>query len=131
MFRFVLILAALSAAPAMAFPQFVAERAEVFAICSGRLSALHVRQQADRDPAAPATYGLRTEFDHLLAAVVDIASDEGMPTSQPARWRAQGWSEVANLLRQVHYNIDPSASAVAQRSLEHQMKACSDLVLPS
>ena len=131
MFRFVLIFAALAAAPVSAFPNLAFERAAAFAICSGRMSAMHVRQQADRDPDAPTTYHLRIEFDHLLDAIVGMAYDEGLPEKQPSLWRVQGWTEVANLLNHVHYNVDPGVSAGARLNLERHLQDCRDLILPT
>lgn len=129
MFRFVLILFAVTATPSFAFPSYAYERAEVFAVCSGRLSALHVRQKADRNPAAWDTRKLKSEFDALFDAVIDSAYAEGVPGTEPTRWRARGWTEVASLLNHAQYSADQELSEAARRALARRVQDCRDLVL--
>jgi hypothetical protein len=124
MFRFVLtftLIFATQSLHAQALPRFAYQQAEAFAICSGRMSAMAVRLSADRDPAAPETRQMMQEFDVLLEAVLDAAYADGVPEREPRRWKARGWTEVAQLLR----------NEAGHSLLQQRLRDCENLVLPS
>lgn len=121
MFRFVLVFSLVFSSAAQGLPRFAYQQAEAFAVCSGRMSAMAVRQSADRDPAALETREMMQTFDLLLEAVIHAAYAEGVPEREPGRWKARGWTEIAQLL----------GAGQTGAPLTARLRDCRDLVLPS
>lgn len=119
-----------AAAAAPALPAFSHQRAQLFATCSGRLAALATHQQSTRQADAPESRRLQAEFDMLLEAVMPDAMDEGVPDGQAARWRSQGWSEIAGHLANEYYSFDASVSEYARNAAADRIAECRDLLLP-
>lgn len=122
-----LIATAATAAPPM--PGTPWKRAEVFATCSGRLAALAVRQQANRDPDWAHTRDLRDMFDLMLDATLPAAVDHGVPQDEPLRWRSAGWTEAAVLLADISYSHDSHRAERAAAALEARITDCTGLLL--
>lgn len=114
-----------------ALPAFSHKRAEVFAVCSGRLAALASHQRSIRSDAAPKSQRLQEDFDMMLDAVMPHAVEQGVPWGQAQRWRSQGWSEIAGFLADVHYSFDDEVSNQAKAATEARIGECRDLLLPT
>lgn len=114
-----------------ALPVHAFERAKTFAVCSGRLSALSVRQHAQHDPAALATQQMMIDFDLMLEATLDAAYAEGVPERQPRVWRADGWSEIAALLNQADHSGESTRSKDALAEIDRRIEACRVMILPA
>ena len=112
--------------PARAF-----ERAELFANCSGRLSALAAHQDAQDDENAADTRRLSAEFAALLSAVLPDALNQGVPAGQAKRWRSTGWVEIAVLLRETQYSFDQRRTDAADQQLVTRIATCKRLILPA
>jgi hypothetical protein len=113
-----------------AFPSEPHQRAEVFAICSGRLAALSTRLGALDDPGAAEAKRLSEDFATLLDATLPAALAAGVPPNQPERWRASGWGEAAHLLAEVQYSFDRNRAARAEAALAARLDDCRALILP-
>lgn len=118
-----------SASTLAALPLRSFERAEMFATCSGRLSALATRQRAHADNEAATTAELSALFETLLEAVLPDALHEGVPANQPAQWRSQGWTEVAALLADMDYSFDAGLAARAQQAVQQRIATCRAVLL--
>lgn len=114
-----------------ALPAFSHKRAELFAVCSGRLAALATHQRSIRSEDAPLSQRLQEDFDLMLDAVMPDAVDQGVPTGQAQRWRSQGWSEIAGFLADVHYSFDAELSNRARAAADARIGECRDLLLPT
>lgn len=124
-----LALAAFTVSVAKALPSQSVERAEIFATCSGRLSALATRQRAMNDPSAPEIERLSDQFSMLLDATLPDAIQQGVEATQSDRWRNSGWSEMANLLADVDYSVDQRRVDRARSVLEKRLATCRALLL--
>jgi hypothetical protein len=117
------------AAPVSALPATTSDRAELFAVCSGRLEALAARQRARiGDTDAPAA-NLQQQFDQMLEAVMPWALSEGIEEHQPKRWRIRGWVEVAYLLADMDYSFDPRIAEGAEQQLARRISECRAVLL--
>lgn len=105
------------------------KRAEVFAVCSGRLAAMATRQHADRDPAWSETRAQREMFDLLLEATLPVAMEHGVPRDEPVRWRSAGWGEMAVLLSDMIHAGDAGRTARAETALKQRIADCTGLLL--
>lgn len=116
---------------ASALPAFSYQRAELFAVCSGRLAALASHQRSIRSTSAADNTRLQQDFDLMLDAVMPDAVDQGVPWGQAQRWRSEGWSEMAGYLADVHYSFDTTVSVQARAAADARVRECRNLVLPS
>lgn len=112
-------------AAALASPPPPGERAEAFAICAGRLSALSVRQAATGDPASEATSRMRDDFDMLLGAVLPDAPRD----RQAQRWRVDGWVQIAHLLARHQYGATPRRRDLAAARMVARIDTCRRMIL--
>ncbi|WP_170325722.1 hypothetical protein [Ruegeria arenilitoris] len=115
--------------PLHALPTATSDRAELFAICSGRLEALATRQRAQMDEQAVSVADLQHEFELLLDAILPRALSEGVEAHQPGRWRVRGWVEVAYLLADMDYSFDERTAAGAERQLARRISECREVLL--
>jgi hypothetical protein len=115
--------------PLQALPTGTSDRAELFAICSGRLEALATRQRGHMDEQAASVADLQREFDLLLDAILPWALSEGVEAHEPRRWRVRGWVEVAYLLADMDYSFDERTAAGAKRQLAHRISECREVLL--
>lgn len=115
---------------AHALPGTPHERAQVFATCSGRLSAMATRQRAERNPAAARTEEIRAGFEMLLDATLPAAIDRGVPVDMAVLWHAAGWHEIAYLLADVHYSADPGRVRRARDRMQARLDDCREMLLP-
>lgn len=117
------------ASPVTALPTTTSDRAELFAVCSGRLEALAARQRARiGDENAPAA-NLQQQFDQMLEAVLPWALSEGIEEQQPKRWRVRGWVEVAYLLADMDYSFDARIAEGAEQQLARRISECRAVLL--
>lgn len=119
----------LSAMSAASLPARAYERAELFATCSGRLEALATRQRALREADAQDSQRLSNEFQILLETVLPKALSEGVPETQPRRWRSQGWVEIAALLADVDHSFDQRLSDRAREAMLQRISLCRNVLL--
>lgn len=119
----------LTASTASAFPATSWERAELFATCFGRLSALAAHQSANHLTGHVETQNLRDTFEVLLEAAMPQAQADGVPASHARRWRAQGWADLAVLLADTQYAFDQSRADRAQARMEADVATCRGMVL--
>ncbi|MBL3568490.1 hypothetical protein JMJ94_03115 [Rhodovulum visakhapatnamense] len=124
-----LALAASAAAARPATPGTPWKRAELFATCSGRLSAITARQQAVDDPAWPRTMDQRDMFNLMLEATLPEAIRFGVPKDEPVLWRSAGWAEMAGLLADIAYSFDSGRADRARAALADRMSDCTGLLL--
>ena len=115
---------------ATALPALPHQRAEIFAVCAGRLTALGVHENAVRAPNATRTGRAAADFEVLLGATLPDALAQGLPSAQAQRWQTQGWVEVARLLAEVQYSANSKRAVRAQAQLQSRVETCLDLVLP-
>ncbi|SMX33899.1 hypothetical protein [Actibacterium lipolyticum] len=122
-------LSALTASAALTLPSTAHERAEVFAKCSGRLSALATNQRALKNPDVSTTERAHQNFEMMLSATLPDAIERGVPTSKPILWHASGWSEIAYLLADIQYSNDEIRAQRAKDAIEQRIDDCSALIL--
>lgn len=118
-----------AATTALSLPARSYERAELFAVCSGRMDALAARQRAYKEDSAHETEALSDTFKMLLDTVLPAALDEGVPDSQPSQWRNQGWTEVAALLAEIDTSFDAGRAARSKTTLDRRVADCRDVLL--
>lgn len=122
-------LSVLTASAATALPGTAFERAEVFATCEGRLSALATNQRALKNPDQRQTEQVRADFDLMLDATLPAAWAQGVPPTQHVQWRSSGWSEIAALLADTYYSVDAGRVRRAEDAISQRIDACQSLLL--
>lgn len=122
---------AIAATSVQALPARAFERAEFFANCAGRMTALAVHQDGFGETGAPAMQELAETFEVLLDATLPAAYAEGVPATDPDRWRNRGWTEMAALLTQVHLSFDTISSDAAAEALNARVTSCTSALLPT
>ncbi|KIC41802.1 hypothetical protein RA28_20715 [Ruegeria sp. ANG-S4] len=115
--------------PVEALPQGSKDRAELFATCSGRMEALAARHRGRKEDDAILVTDMQQEFDLMLQAVLPWALSDGVDEIQPARWRVQGWVQVAYLLADIDYSLDAQITEGAKRQLHHRIAECRAVLL--
>lgn len=123
-------LSVFAAHAAFALPSTPWQQAEMFAVCSGRLSALAAHEQAMRAPGHAETEQVRITFDMLLEATMPAAIEHGVPEKQARVWRSNGWVEVAALLADASYSLDATRAERAVVNLRRRISDCRAMVLP-
>lgn len=119
------LLLALACPAARAAPPPAGERAEAFAVCAGRLSALSVRQAAVGDPASALTGQMRDDFDMLLGAVLP----EPGADRQAQRWKLDGWLQIAHLLARSQYDATAQRRDLAAARIADRIETCRRMIL--
>ncbi|KAJ55734.1 hypothetical protein ACMU_13690 [Actibacterium mucosum KCTC 23349] len=122
-------LSVLAAHAAFALPSTPWQQAEMFAVCSGRLSALSVHEQANRKAGHAETEAHRQTFEALLEATMPAAIEHGVPENQAGVWRSNGWVEIAGLLADANYSMDAKRADRAEAELKQRIATCRDMVL--
>ncbi len=122
---------AIAATSAEALPTRAFERAELFAACAGRLSALAAHQDGFGEPGAQTTRALVVTFEDLLDATLPGAYADGVPEEEPVKWRNRGWSEMASLLARSHFSFDAQSADEAAAALSARLEDCTSAVLPT
>lgn len=115
---------------AAALPVYSFQRAELFAVCAGRLDALATHQKSVHDDGARSSRRMQAEFDSLLEAVMPDAVEQGMPRGQAVLWRSQGRTEIAGFLADMHYSFDPMLADLATAAANDRIGQCRALILP-
>ena len=114
---------------AQALPNSARGRAELFAVCEGRLWAMATRQRAVHAQGADQTEAQRNTFGTLLEATLPHAIDVGLDAKQAKRWQASGWSEVAHLLSNAVYRRDERLARHSERKLTATLRSCAEALL--
>ncbi len=120
----------IAAHAAFALPAFSYQRAEVFAVCAGRMAALAAHERNMHDTHAPDIQRMQDEFDLLLDAIMPYAVDDGVPVNQARLWQAQGWTEMAGYLAEMHYSFDTTIVQLANEAADDRIGQCRGLLLP-
>lgn len=120
-----------SATTALALPTRSFERAEIFAKCSGGLSALAARQRALNDDGAADNAALAARFDGLLDAIMPHAVEQGVPWGQGDKWRWGGWADMAGLLADIDHSFDAEIAQRARTQVDDRVSSCKTLLLPA
>jgi hypothetical protein len=68
-------------------------------------------------------------FQSLVDALLPDALAEEMPENMPVKWKATGWSEIAHLLTEVQYSVDPGRVRRASDMLGKRIEECEGLLL--
>ncbi len=116
-----------TAAPAM--PTSPSQRAQVFAVCAGRMDALATHKTAMRDAEAGRLRAQADDFDLLLDASLPDALNYGVPPELPRQWRAQGWIEIAGHLADSAYSFDPGLAERSEQWMDRKVADCQDMLL--
>ena len=124
-----MVMSVFAATAAFALPATPWKQAEVFAICSGRLSALAAKQNANRQPEHKATHAQMQNFDLLLEATLPVAIEHGVPPRQIGVWKSRGWVEIASLLADASYALDEGVVRRAEFALHQRIEFCRQLIL--
>lgn len=114
---------------AQGWPTSPAQRAQVFAVCAGRLSALADHQRYLDANAADRAETQRLAFDALLQAVMPDALDYGMPGAQALNWRMHAKLAQSSLLMRADFNSDDQVKARARAAAEAFLNECDGFVL--
>jgi len=93
------------------------------------MDALAARQRAYKEDAAHESEALSDTFEMLLDTVLPAALEEGVPGSQPSRWRNQGWAEVAALLAEIDTSFDAGRAARSKTTLDKRVADCRNVLL--
>jgi hypothetical protein len=114
-----------SAIAVNALPETLSERAEAFATCSGRLSALAVHGRSHDRFRGDAIDRLAQEFDLLLDSLPPAAAGDARRSLH-----GTGWGEVAWLLNEVFYSLDAARAERASRHLRRKIVNCTTMLIP-
>jgi hypothetical protein len=122
-----LVLCAMAATPAAAFPVSPTERARVFAACAGIASA-EVEHGWLTGADASAAERRRDLFLALLDAVLPDAQAGGLPEAQAMAWRIEAKAVQKDLLATASFH--PAAERVrpAARAAEARAADCAALL---
>ena len=126
---FVFLVLFLAAEAGLALPQSPSERAQFFAICAGRFSALAEHQRLFDGAASEAADAQRREFDTLLEAVLPDARDWGMPGNMVLSWRLTAKMAQAELLHRSVFQRDDMIAEHSRRAADRLFAECRNRVL--
>lgn len=122
------LLCVLGTAPS-ALPFWAHQRVQLFATCAGRYEAMSLdHREMDRSKRT----AMRSQvegFQSLVEALLPDALAEEMPENMPVKWKATGWSEIAHLLTEVQYSVDPGRVRRASDMLGKRIEECEGLLL--
>ncbi|MCB1333183.1 MAG: hypothetical protein KDK26_05910 [Roseivivax sp.] len=121
-----ILAAAVSAAPCAALPDTAHDRTELFAVCTGRLSATMEHQWLMSDPKADETEAMRAYFVSLLTASME---DSGMDPREVLNLRIEAKMAHARLLTRASFARDARDARTAQRMAAQYVAACRSLLL--
>ncbi|WP_193747444.1 hypothetical protein [Ruegeria sp. ANG-S4] len=93
------------------------------------MEALAARHRGRKEDDAILVTDMQQEFDLMLQAVLPWALSDGVDEIQPARWRVQGWVQVAYLLADIDYSLDAQITEGAKRQLHHRIAECRAVLL--
>lgn len=114
---------------AQPWPNSPSERAQVFAVCAGRLAALADHQLYFDSAAAERARTQQQVFDALLKAVMPDALKYGMPGAQALNWRMHAKLAQSSLLMRANFNTDVIVKAKAQEAAAAFLSECEQFVL--
>ena len=117
------------ASPVLALPYSPSQRAELFANCAGRLSALEEHQRMFDGPASEVTRSAVRRFEALLEAVMPDAIAYGMPGRQVWSWRVNAKHAQSLLLNKATFSQDGRLLERAQMASDQYISECENLVL--
>jgi len=118
-------------AQATSLPISPTQRAEVFATCTGRLSALTEHQWMTDGPASEHTAEMRDRFADLLDAVAAEAIEAGLPPGYLMDWRLRAKLVQRDLLSDALFSEDSGRRDRAAKVAETNVATCRALILQS
>lgn len=119
------------ATSAAAFPVSPAERAQAFATCAGRYSALVEHQRLFDGVLSEQTVERRNTFVLLLESVLPHALEYGLPDTQAMAWRVEAKAQHQRLLSNAVFGIVPERARPARAAAEDHLARCDALLLGS
>ena len=117
------------AGAAQALPQSPSERAQLFATCAGRFSALAEHQRLFDGAASEVADAERETFEMLLDAVMPDARDWGMPGELALQWRLTAKMAQAELLHRSVFQTDAYVKTQSRRAADRLFDECRSRVL--
>lgn len=114
------------ASQSAALPRSAQERVQVFAECTGRMSALMEHQWLTDGPASEETARERAMFADLLEAVLP---GSGVPGRAVWRWRIEAKAAQAALLQRALFAGDARIAGQAGRLAQGYVAHCREMVL--
>ncbi|MEM7471388.1 MAG: hypothetical protein AAF340_08550 [Pseudomonadota bacterium] len=112
-----------------AIPISPSERAQAFAQCAGRYSAManHITHaSAETFETVRSRLAI---FDMMLEAVLPAAVAYGMPEKQAANWKFDAWRNHAAILNDANYSFDTRRAENARAASEKMIAECRSLIL--
>lgn len=118
-----------SESSAGSWPQSPAERVQVFATCTGRLSALVDHERTVRGTAVEFFEKQRGAFQSLLNAVVPDALEYGLPKSQVMNWLLHAKLAQSQLLMRADFYGDAMIQEKARAAADAFLHECDQFLL--
>lgn len=112
---------------ASSLPQNIQDQVELFARCTGRLSAQVEFEWLHRRDGHHAFAAQRDQLAELLDAVIPAARD--LDPLKVLSWRIQAKHAHAALLRRTETNNDPRMASIARRMTQSNLSTCTAIVL--
>ena len=122
-------IALLAPTVAQAFPQSPSERAQLFATCAGRFSALAEHQRFFDGAASEIAEAKQRGFENLLEAILPYALDWGLPGEQILDWRITAKMTQATLLHRGSFHSDQFMASRSKEIAETFLSDCEAWVL--
>ncbi|MGV6849571.1 MAG: hypothetical protein ACWA5A_14450 [Marinibacterium sp.] len=119
----------LTAGAAAALPRSPSQRAQLFATCAGRYSALAEHQRMFDGAASETADAQRAAFEALLDAVLPDARDWGMPGEMALQWRLAAKLAQAELLQRSTFQSDSSIAETSRHAADRLFGECRGWVL--
>ncbi len=126
---FLTVILLFAAGALQALPRSPSERAQLFATCAGRFSALAEHQRMFDGPASEVADARRKQFEVLLDAVMPDARDWGMPGEMVWTWRLTAKMAQAQLLQRSTFQSDDFVAAQSRHAADRLFDECRSRVL--
>lgn len=114
---------------AQPWPISPAERAQVFATCAGRLSALADHQRTVGEAVSDVLITRQDSFEALLTAVLPDAVDYGLPQGQALNWQLHAKLAQSRLLMRADFYGDATIKAKAREAADAFLQECEQFLL--
>lgn len=111
------------------WPISPAERAQVFATCAGRLSALIDHERTVVGTASKHIEAQQSTFQALLNAVMPDALDYGLPESKAMDWLLHAKLAQSRLLMRADFYGDAFAKQKARDAADAFLQECDQFLL--
>lgn len=118
-----------AAGAAAALPRSPSQRAQLFATCAGRYSALAEHQRLFDGSASEVADAQKQAFEDLLEAVMPDARDWGMPGEMALQWRLTAKMAQARLLQRSVFQSDTVIAEQSRRAADRLFGECRTWIL--